>query len=293
MRVVLIGYTGYWGVNLARVLRELGHDVENINSTNIASLEDSDADAAVIATPPATHFNLAMRAMRLGMDVFLEKPATLRIRDARLLMEYAKENKLVLSIDSTFLFTNAFEYLSNLDQALISYQSLRMAPAMPHQVYVNAAWDLLWHDMAILHGFGLLEAGQGQTDGGVACAAMTLPSGGSAFMVGSRVWPQKVREIVLHFSRESYLWTLSGVSTLGGRICAAEHEEPLKRAIKDFERRCRDRALTGRTDGQHAYAVTETIVRTFTDQIDKGRYAREYAEAIRGANALHCLHEQS
>lgn len=280
MRIALIGYTGYWGTNLARVLHGLGHVVENINRTNIELLDDTDADAAVIATPPDTHFRLAMRAMSLGMDVFMEKPMVLSAKQAFQLDEFAKTHKLVLSIDSTFLFTRAFAYLANLEEALVSYQSLRMAQAMPHQAVVNAAWDLLWHDLAILHGWGCLESGKGMVDGSVATAAMTLPSGGTAFMMGSRVWPQKTREIVLHFTKHSYIWTLSGLRTLQGQAIALEDDEPLKRALLDFERRCHDRALTGLTDGSHGVAVTQAIERTFTDQLDNGRYSREYASTL-------------
>ena len=44
----------------------------------VATLEAglSDADAAIIATPPATHVALAGTVLRAGRDLFLEKPAT-------------------------------------------------------------------------------------------------------------------------------------------------------------------------------------------------------------------------
>ncbi len=44
-----------------------------------AALAAPDVDAVLVATPPASHFPLAMRALECGKHVILEKPPTLRV----------------------------------------------------------------------------------------------------------------------------------------------------------------------------------------------------------------------
>lgn len=52
-------------------------------------------DAAVIATPDFTHFNIAMHAMRYGKHVYVEKPLTHTILEARIIAKAAKAYNVV------------------------------------------------------------------------------------------------------------------------------------------------------------------------------------------------------
>ena len=45
------------------------------------ALTSADVDAVLVATPPASHFELALRALECGKSVVLEKPPTLRTID--------------------------------------------------------------------------------------------------------------------------------------------------------------------------------------------------------------------
>ena len=264
MRVALVGYTGYWGKKLERCLRELDHQIfDKFTSRNIRELEDTDADCVFIASPPDTHYEIAMRAMKLGMDVLVEKPMTMRGSRAEEMAKFAKEKGVILSVDSTLLFTEAFEFLNNLGQSLVSYQSIRLSLPMP-QAKINAAWDLVVHDLSILDGFrSLTYGGQGMVDGSVAVASLPLRSGGSAFIMASRAWPEKVRGITLHFSKESYFWKLDGLYHLDGSKFLEEKEEPLKRMIENFDKRCQERQIAGLTDGDHGARVCSCIEKMF------------------------------
>lgn len=275
MKLALVGYSGYWGQKLARAATALGHTiVHKIDRSNIDDIDHVRADAAIIATPPNTHYSLAMRAMRNGLDVLVEKPMALSLKDAVAMTDYAMEEGLVLSVDSTFLHTASAEFLLDLGGSLLSYQSVRLAPPMP-QAQINAAWDLVVHDIAILHRLsGAIVPGLGSVDGAVAQAALPLQSGGSAFIMASRVWTHKVREIVLHYPSGTYLWTLDGLSKEGKKI-VEEKEEPLKRLIRDFEKRCLERQALGLTDGIHGTEVVGCLDRLFPHhtpfQIGQGR----------------------
>lgn len=57
--------------------------------------EEKDLDAVTISTPDHTHANIAMAAMENGVHVYVQKPLTHNIKEARLLTETARENKIV------------------------------------------------------------------------------------------------------------------------------------------------------------------------------------------------------
>lgn len=273
MRAVLVGYTGYWGEKLSRVLGTLGHDIVDwIDSNNEKKLESTDADVAIIATPPSTHYQLARRALNMGLDVLIEKPMAMKASQANDLLGLATKNGCVLSVDSTFVHTASFDFLASIAKPLISYQSLRLAPPMP-QAQINAGWDLVCHDISILAALGYVRdntPGVGIEDGSVATAALNLPTGGSAFITASRAWPEKVREIVLHYPGATYRWKLDGLYTAEGEPVVKETQEPLKRMIEDFAHRCQNRLLTGKTDGAHGATVVRCLERLFPDHSSLG-----------------------
>ncbi len=56
---------------------------------------EKDLDAITISTPDHTHAIIAMEAMDRGIHVYVQKPLTHNIREARLLTEKARANKIV------------------------------------------------------------------------------------------------------------------------------------------------------------------------------------------------------
>ncbi len=58
-------------------------------------MEQKDIDAVVVATPDHNHAVAAMAAMELGKHVYVEKPLTHDIYEARMLTEMARKHKLV------------------------------------------------------------------------------------------------------------------------------------------------------------------------------------------------------
>lgn len=269
MKFALIGYSGYWGEKLAGAVAKSGHQITDRYDSKNDKIEDTDADAVIIATPPDTHYPIAMRCMKLGLDVLLEKPMATRLSHAKELATFANKNGIVLSVDSTFVHTAAFRWLDTQSRPLISYQSLRLAPPMP-QAKINAGWDLIVHDLSILEAMGFLvddkqiaNTGVGIEDGSVAVAALVLSTGGSAFIMASRAWPTKVREIVLHYPNGIYRWTLDGLYTEDGQVVVLEDKEPLISVIEDFAYRCGNREIRGKTDGDHAARVVARLHQIF------------------------------
>ena len=114
-KVALLGI-GHWGRNIARCLQELGalgaicelradhpnlepyrgrvpicHDPREV-------LADEGLPAVAIATPAATHHELARRALEAGKDVFVEKPLALTAREGEQLVELAERRGRILMV---------------------------------------------------------------------------------------------------------------------------------------------------------------------------------------------------
>lgn len=174
IRVAVIGY-GYWGPNLVRNFAEIdGVEIKTICDRNperltlarkrypaiqtvnesLAVISDSSIDAVVIATPVATHAELALRAIQAGKHVLVEKPLTANSADAHRLVEEARKRDLVLLVDHTFCYTGAVEKMRDLVRSgelgdVYYYDSVRVNLGL-FQPDVDVLWDLAVHDLAIL-----------------------------------------------------------------------------------------------------------------------------------------------
>jgi predicted dehydrogenase len=59
---------------------------------------NTDVELVVIATPNDTHFDLALRALKAGKHVVVDKPFTTTCREAEQLIELARTQNLILSV---------------------------------------------------------------------------------------------------------------------------------------------------------------------------------------------------
>jgi predicted dehydrogenase len=172
--VGVIGY-GYWGPNLVRNFAEtsgarVGYvsDVSearlaiasrrypgiSVSTAPEALIADPAVDAVVIATPVDTHFELALKALRAGKHVLVEKPLTSTSEQALRLIDEAARRRLVLMVDHTFVYAGPVMKMRELTAAhelgdLYYYDSVRINLGL-FQRDVNVLWDLAVHDLAIM-----------------------------------------------------------------------------------------------------------------------------------------------
>ncbi len=111
-------------------------------------------DAIAIATPVATHFELAMAALRAGKHVLVEKPIASTSAEASQMIDEAARRKLVLLVDHTFVFTGAVRKIRDVigEESfgrLQYYDSTRVNLGL-FQRDVNVMWDLAVHDLSIM-----------------------------------------------------------------------------------------------------------------------------------------------
>jgi len=115
MKKIGVVGAGYWGKNLLRNFRELGclaaiceSDPGNPNLkpyADVAVFSDYDdflirakVDAVAIAAPASAHYDIARKALKAGLDVYVEKPLALTVKEAEEIVSLAEGNKRILMV---------------------------------------------------------------------------------------------------------------------------------------------------------------------------------------------------
>ncbi len=167
---------GYWGPNLVRNffesarfemlaaadprpdrLKALARRYPSVRTfpDSAGILEDPRIELVAIATPVATHYDLAMAAVEAGKHVLIEKPMTDSLNKARRLRDAAARKGLRLMVDHTFLFTGAVRAIKSLvdsgELGEIYYVDSTRINLGLFQHDVNVMWDLAPHDLSIVN----------------------------------------------------------------------------------------------------------------------------------------------
>ena len=170
----LIGL-GYWGPNLLRnfgaqknCVLKYGCDLKDENIAKSKSqypaliytknaediFSDAEVELVLIATPTASHFPLAKKALEAGKHVFIEKPMCGSAKEAEELVAIAKKMKKMIFVDHTFAFAPAVTKMRDLARSdtlgkLLYFDSSRINLGLI-QEDTNVLWDLAVHDLTIL-----------------------------------------------------------------------------------------------------------------------------------------------
>ena len=174
LRIGVIGY-GYWGPNLVRnfaagprtkvvaIAEQSAHRRQvaasqypyiRIVDDAAALIADAEVDAIAIATPIFTHYELAKRGLEAGKHVLVEKPLTRAVDEAEALTKLAAEQKRVLMVDHTFVYTGAVRKIRELVASgelgkILYFDSVRINLGL-FQPDFNVIWDLAPHDLTIM-----------------------------------------------------------------------------------------------------------------------------------------------
>ncbi|MBS56303.1 MAG: hypothetical protein CMP16_00330 [Rickettsiales bacterium] len=124
--IILFG-AGYWGSKHLRVLSSLNtvgkiyvydssYDIVNdlkFQFPHAIFVDDyeeliarDNVDGAIIATPPTTHFELALKCLKNGLHVLVEKPIVENLEQLKSLHKISSKKNLVLMSGHTFIFNN-------------------------------------------------------------------------------------------------------------------------------------------------------------------------------------------
>ena len=232
---------GYWGPNLLRNFSALPQcqvryvvdasaerrafvhtnfpRTTAVDAVDIA-LEDPAVDAVVIATPAATHFELARRALERGKHVLVEKPLATTVAEVDELARCAAEGRLVVMAGHTFIYNAAVQYVKRLIEAgelgdvrYVYSQRLNLGRIRSD---IDAMWNFAPHDISIIqcwlddqepaaisrHGMDYIQPGVDD----VVFLNLVYPNKAIANIHVSWLDPQKVRKMTVVGSRKMVVY---------------------------------------------------------------------------------------
>ncbi|MEY4109809.1 MAG: hypothetical protein RLZZ46_163 [Bacteroidota bacterium] len=187
---------------------------EETGATAFNSAEElmAGCDALDIVTPTTTHFQLAYSAIRAGKHVFIEKPVTQTVEEAKKLMRLASEADVTVQVGHVERFNPA--YLASLPFQMkpMFIETHRLAQFNPRGTDVSVVLDLMIHDIDIvlsLNQSGLKKISASgvavisQTPD-IANARLEFNDGCVANLTASRISMKNMRKSRL-FQRDAYL----------------------------------------------------------------------------------------
>lgn len=174
IQIAVVG-CGNWGKNIIRVYHELGalkavcdtdplkmahfKEMYGVNCQSFADILASSIDAVVIATPSATHFEMARLALLANKHVYIEKPMAHQLEQAHQLQLLAKQRNRCLMVGHLLQYHPAYIKLKALknDGTLGDIQSIHATRfnfgKFPTEESV--LWDYAPHDVSMI--LGLFE----------------------------------------------------------------------------------------------------------------------------------------
>lgn len=235
INIGILGY-GYWGPNLLRNFAETAgvtvaavadldsrklelvqHRYPAIRTTTRFQdlLQDPAIDAIAVATPVSTHFELGMATLKAGKHLWLEKPMTETLLQARELTDEAERRQRIIFVDHTFIYTGAVRKMGELIKKgelgrVYYYDSTRVNLGL-FQRDVNVIADLAVHDFSILdyllgeHPSAVSASGTNHFPGtpeNLAYITLFYDSGTIAHANVSWLAPVKVRQILIGGSKQ-------------------------------------------------------------------------------------------
>ena len=293
LRVGVVG-VGHIGKNHARLYAEGGtaeftaiFDSDADNAAQIAaqygiraaaSLEEFSAlvDAASIATPTVSHFEIGRALLEKRKHLLIEKPIAEDTAQASELAELAAQRRLVLQIGHVERFNPVLGALEARLSRPRFIEAHRLSPFPNRSTDIGVVLDLMIHDLEII--LHLVRSPVQRIDAvgvpvlsqreDIANARIRFENGCVANITSSRISPERMRKIRV-FQEDAYLSldyqnqtgeiyrrSATGIERSEVEI---EKEEPLKRQLLSFIE-CARGGLEPKVSGFEATAALELAV---------------------------------
>ena len=179
---------------------------DNINDLIQAS------DMIDIVTPTLSHFDCAEKAIKSGRHVFIEKPITHTLEEARQLMELARTHKVKGQVGHVERFNPAFTAVREALEKPMFIETHRLAEFNPRGTDVPVVLDLMIHDIDIILSVVDSEVVDIQASGvsviskspDIANARIAFKNGCVANLTASRISLKNMRKSRF-FQRDAYI----------------------------------------------------------------------------------------
>jgi len=169
-------------------------------------------DAVDIVAPTIFHFDLCALALRNGKHVFVEKPLTNTMEEAKALLKLAKESNLRFQVGHVERFNPAFTALKEYDLDPMFIEVHRLAQFNPRGTDVSVILDLMIHDIDIILHLIKSEVSYISANGvavlsdtpDIANVRIEFDNGCVANLTASRISMKKMRKMRL-FQKDAYI----------------------------------------------------------------------------------------
>lgn len=175
INIGLIGF-GYWGPNVAKNLfnnpkykldticdydnsrlekaKSIYIEQVNYESDYKVLLENKDIDAIAIAVETSGHYKIAKDALLAGKHIYVEKPFTSTLEEAKELRDLASELGLIIHVDHIMIFHPIIQKIKSLIDSgelgeILYIEGIRLNLGQIKKD-VSAMWDLAVHDLSII-----------------------------------------------------------------------------------------------------------------------------------------------
>ncbi|MSR64525.1 MAG: Gfo/Idh/MocA family oxidoreductase [Verrucomicrobiae bacterium] len=223
IRVAVIG-VGHLGKEHARVYADLDRahamsfvgvfDSNSINARHIAERHGvrafetiekliDECDAASIATPTPTHFEIGKLLIERGKHVLVEKPITESAVQAEELVRLAQQRDLILQVGHVERFNPVLKYLEGVATHPRFIEVHRLSPYPSRSIEIGVVLDLMIHDLDVV--LSLVRSPLAAVDAvgipvlsvseDIANARLRFENGCVANLTVSRISPEKMRKI--------------------------------------------------------------------------------------------------
>lgn len=168
--------------------------------------------AIVIATPTTIHFDVARLAIEKNIHVFIEKPITSTVEQARILVDEAKKHRTVIQVGHIERFNPAILALEKYELNPMFIESHRLAQFNPRGTDIAVVLDLMIHDIDIILSLVRSPVEKIEANGipvvsdtvDIANARLQFANGCVANVTASRISQKKMRKMRL-FQRDAYI----------------------------------------------------------------------------------------
>ncbi len=228
LKVGIVG-VGQFGQNHARILSESDkcefvglYDwrperareiAEKINAKAFESFEAliSECDALVVVVTTISHFELAEKALKNGIHVFIEKPITETLQQAEELLEIARKDNLKIQVGHIERFNPIVSEMEDKIKDPIFMECHRIAPFTPRGTDIPVVLELMIHDIDLILAFCKSEVKHISASGSgvmtksidIANARIEFEDGAVANITASRISMKRSRKLRI-FQKDAY-----------------------------------------------------------------------------------------
>lgn len=201
---------GIYDINHERAIKI----AQEFNTRAYTSYEDllSDVDAISIAVNTKAHYNIALEAIKAGRHIFIEKPFTENVQQAKELIQISKSKDVKIQVGHIERFNPALLAVSHIKLEPLFIESHRLAPFNLRGSDVAVVHDLMIHDIDIILHLVKSPVENVLANGvavitdtiDIANARIQFQNGCVANITASRISKSKMRKMRL-FQKDAYI----------------------------------------------------------------------------------------